>query len=105
VTDVGNPYAPGTAADAPPPPETWVRRAANLAVLSTVLAVFGASLFAPFAVYFGHKALSSMKRDRLGLQHRGAAMVGVVFGWVLTVLLIVQLPELLREIRELLAGA
>jgi hypothetical protein len=82
-----------------------VRRNANVAVVMAAIAFLAITLTAPLAVYYGHKALRSIKRDRVGLQHRGAALVGVVFGWFLVaVLLLADIPMTVKAALELSRG-
>jgi hypothetical protein len=96
VSAPDNPYAVGTERPSGPSEEA-IRRQANAAALLAGGALLFGTLLAPLAVYFGHRSLSAMRRHRLGLQHRGAAMAGVVFGWLLVAFLLMGLPALVHE--------
>lgn len=103
MTGAGNPYAPAAAPHGPALlSEEGIRRAANRAAVFAVLAVFILSIAAPVAVLHGHRALSAMKKSSLGQQHRGAALVGVVLGWLWTPVLLLELMTLVGEVRALL---
>jgi hypothetical protein len=104
VTGAGNPYATTAAPDGLSlAPEEGIRRAANRAAVWTALAVFVVSLAAPVAVLYGHRALSAMKRSGLGGQHRGAALVAVVLGWMWMPMVLWQLLTLAGNLREIFA--
>jgi hypothetical protein len=97
-----NPYT--ARAPVAPSAEETVRRNANAAVIMAGLGLFILGVTAPLAIYFGHAALRTMKRDKVGLQHRGAALVGVLFGCVLLLfLLIVEIPTIVRDYGEISA--
>jgi hypothetical protein len=96
-----NPYVVAQSPIAPSSEEA-VRRSANLAAIMAGVALLVISLAAPVAAYFGHKALAGIKRDGVGEQHRGAAMVGVVFGWIMVlVLVLVDIPQTVKDFQHL----
>jgi hypothetical protein len=105
VTADSNPYAATSAAPGGSTllSEEDVRRAANRSVVFAALAVFVVSLAAPVAVVLGHRALSAMKKSGLGQQHRGAALAGVVIGWVWMPFLVLQLVTMVGDVREIFA--
>jgi hypothetical protein len=103
VTAAGNPYAASVAPGGQALlSEEGIRRAANRSAVFAALAVFVVSLAAPVAVLHGHRALSAMKRSGLGQQHRGAALVGVVLGWVWMPFFVLQLVTLAGDLRDVL---
>jgi hypothetical protein len=104
MTAAGNPYAATAAPHGPALlSEEGVRRAANRAAVFALLAVFIVSIAAPVAVLHGHRALSAMKKGDLGQQHRGAALVGVVLGWLWMPVLLLELVKLAGDVRDILA--
>ena len=58
------------------------------------------SLLAPVAAYLGHKCLGRMRRQGVGLEHRGAALVGTTLGWLGNVYLVLVLLMDLRLLLE-----
>jgi hypothetical protein len=82
VMATGNPYAAAAPGGPAVLSEEDIRRAANRSAVFAAVAVFVVSIVAPVAVLQGHRALSAMKKSGLGQQHRGAALVGVVLGWL-----------------------
>ena len=101
VAGAGNPYT--VSADAGPsiPAEQAIRRNANLAAIFAAVAVLFLPLAAAVAVFLGHTALSAMKRTGVGQQHRGAALVGVVLGWIWLPFLLLQLLVTVGDVRAL----
>lgn len=79
-----------------------IRKQANWAASLGVAGFLCMPVVAPFAVYLGHRSLGAIRRSEAGLEHRGAARVGVILGWLGSALLAFALVASALEIVELL---
>ena len=80
MTQEQNPYSPATQQTEPLAEQ--IRRQSTWAAALGVAGLLIALLFAPFAVYLGHKCLGRIRAQGVGLEHRGAALVGATLGWL-----------------------
>jgi hypothetical protein len=103
VPGADNPYTVSVDAGRGAASEEGIHKTANLAAIWAAVAVLVFTPAAPLAVFFGHRALSSIKRAGLGLQHRGAALVGVVLGWLMVPLFLLQVLNIANDVRSLLS--
>jgi len=79
VTQEQNPYSP--AAQQVEPLAEQIRRQSTWAAALGVAGLLCTSLLAPVAVYLGHRCLGRIRAQKVGLEHRGAALVGTTLGW------------------------
>ncbi len=78
MTQKLNPYSP--AAEESVPLAEQIRQLATRAAVLGFLGVLGLAFLAPLAVYFGYVCLRRIRQSGVGLEHRGAAHVGVILG-------------------------
>jgi len=97
VTQEQNPYSPG--ASQTEPLAEQIRRQSTWAAALGVAGLLCTSLLAPVAVYLGHKCLERIRRQGVGDEHRGAALVGATLGWIGNVYLVLVV---LMDLRLLL---
>lgn len=80
MTPEQNPYRPATGESEPIAEQ--IRRRSTWAAALGIVGLTCIALASPVAVYLAHKCLRQIRRLNVGLEHRGAARVGAVLGWV-----------------------
>jgi hypothetical protein len=95
-----NPYSPTIHGAVPVVQQ--IRQQATWAAVLGVLSLLCLSFLGPFAVYFGHVCLRRIRQSNVGLEHRGAAQVGAILGWLGSAMLVVWLVANILDARGLL---
>ena len=91
-----NPYQ--SAVDAVPPLDAdEVRKNANRAAILAALGVFLFPLFGLAAWFFGRTALRTIQTIQAGHEHRAAAQLGIVAGWISVLMLLLEIVVMLRD--------
>lgn len=78
-----------------------IHKQATWAAMLGVAGFFCMPLLAPFAVYRGHTCLRAIRLSETGLEHRGAAQVGVTLGWLGSAVLAYWLVSAALDISDL----
>lgn len=80
MNDEQNPYSPAIAESESSAEE--IHRSSTWAAALGAASLLFTSLFAPFALYHGHRCLRRIRQRGVGLEHRGAALTGAALGWI-----------------------
>ena len=77
-----------------------IRRGSTWAAVLGVAGLLISSLIAPYAAYRGHQCLRRILQENIGFEHRGAALVGAILGWLGSAYLLVALLAEAKSVFE-----